>query len=115
MNFKNEDILLEIKEDFAESKIISIDTDNESEKNQVLINNLEQSNNPIRLIFAVNKLNEGWDVLNLFDIVRLYDTRDTGKNKKAGKTTIQEAQLIGRGSRYFPFKYKNEDKYKWYY
>ena len=112
MNFKNEDILLEIKEDFAESKIISIDTDNESEKNQVLINNLEQSNNPIRLIFAVNKLNEGWDVLNLFDIVRLYDTRDTGKNKKAGKTTIQEAQLIGRGSRYFPFKYKNEDKYK---
>jgi type III restriction enzyme len=112
LNFKDEDILLEIKEDFAESKIISIDTDNESEKNQVLINNLEQSNNPIRLVFAVNKLNEGWDVLNLFDIVRLYDTRDTGKNKKAGKTTIQEAQLIGRGSRYFPFKYKNEDKYK---
>jgi len=56
-------------------------------------------------------LNEGWDVLNLFDIVRLYDTRDKAKNK-SGKTTIQEAQLIGRGSRYFPFIHKNEDKYK---
>ncbi len=111
LNLKDEDILLEIKEDFSESKTISIDTDNESEKNQILINNLEQTTNPIRLVFAVNKLNEGWDVLNLFDIVRLYDTRDAAKNK-AGKTTIQEAQLIGRGSRYFPFIYKSEDKYK---
>ncbi len=111
LNISDEDILLEIKEDFLENKIISIDTENESEKNQILINNLEQNNNPIRLVFAVNKLNEGWDVLNLFDIVRLYDTRDAAKNK-AGKTTIQEAQLIGRGSRYFPFKYKNEDKYR---
>ena len=34
------------------------------------------------------------------------------QKNKAGKTTIQEAQLIGRGSRYFPFKYKNEDKYR---
>src|SRR5699024_7724241 len=55
-----------------------------------------------RVIFAVDKLNEGWDVLNLFDIVRLYDTRD-GKANKVGKTTMAEAQLIGRGARYFPF------------
>jgi type III restriction enzyme len=53
-------------------------------------------------------LNEGWDVLNLFDIVRLYDTRD-GKWTRSGtyvpgKTTISEQQLIGRGARYFPFK-----------
>ena len=54
------------------------------------------------MIFAVDKLNEGWDVLNLFDIVRLYDTRD-GKDNKVGKTTMAEAQLIGRGARYFPF------------
>jgi type III restriction enzyme len=40
--------------------------------------------------------------LNLFDIVRLYDTRD-GKANKVGKTTMAEAQLIGRGARYFPF------------
>ena len=48
-------------------------------------------------------LNEGWDVLNLFDIVRLYETRD-GKAGKPGKTTISEAQLIGRGARYCPFQ-----------
>lgn len=55
-----------------------------------------------RLTEARGKLNEGWDVLNLFDIVRLYDTRD-GRENKVGKTTMQEAQLIGRGARYFPF------------
>ena len=47
-------------------------------------------------------MNEGWDVLNLFDIVRLYEERD-GRARKLGKTTMAEAQLIGRGARYFPF------------
>jgi type III restriction enzyme len=61
-------------------------------------------------------LNEGWDVLNLFDIVRLYDTRDgrwvRGKYKP-GNTTMGEAQLIGRGARYFPFQLdETQDKYK---
>ena len=57
---------------------------------------MEAEGNPIRAIFAVDMLNEGWDVLNLFDIVRLYSTK---KDKK----TTQEAQLIGRGARYCPF------------
>jgi len=55
-------------------------------------------------------LNEGWDVLNLFDIVRLYDTRDT-KNGKPGKTTMSEAQLIGRGARYCPFQLSPDQPY----
>lgn len=64
---------------------------------------------PFRAVFAVNKLNEGWDVLNLFDIVRLYETRDGKGNAnegsyKPGKTTIEEAQLIGRGARYCLFQ-----------
>ena len=63
---------------------------------------MEDRNNRIRVVFAVDKLNEGWDVLNLFDIVRLYDTRDA-KRGRPGPTTIAEAQLIGRGARYFPF------------
>lgn len=50
----------------------------------------------------MQKLNEGWDVLNLFDIVRCYEARDTGR-AKIGTTTMSEAQLIGRGARYFPF------------
>ena len=47
-------------------------------------------------------LYEEYDVLNLFDIVRCYTTRDS-KAGKPGKTTIAEAQLIGRGAWYFPF------------
>ena len=85
----------------------------EFDKQNKLLNNLESKDNPIRVIFSVNKLNEGWDVLNLFDIVRLYDTRvvDT-KKKSVGKSTISEAQLIGRGARYYPLKidFKNEDE-----
>ena len=56
-------------------------------------------------------LNEGWDVLNLFDIVRLYSTRDSAT--KIGKTTLSEAQLIGRGARYYPFEIENyNNKYQ---
>lgn len=87
--------------------------DNTREK-QLLVNSLEDKNNPIRIIFTVDMLNEGWDVLNLFDIVRLYDTRQgSGKAGKVGNYTIKEAQLIGRGARYCPFDLKNDqDKYK---
>ncbi len=96
------DIAKRIKSNFREENCISANNDKEAEKNQILLNTLEDENNPIRAVFAVQKLNEGWDVLNLFDIVRLYDGRDD-KRGKPGKTTISEAQLIGRGARYFPF------------
>ena len=89
--------------DFAPEKVINVNKPEDLQNQQVLLNSLEDPDNEIRVIFAVNKLNEGWDVLNLFDIVRLYNTRD-GKANKAGKTTMQEAQLIGRGARYFPFE-----------
>ena len=112
--FKNLDVSLqglidEIKEDFSEDKIISINSKNDSNEKQIVINSLEDENNEYRAVFAVDKLNEGWDVLNLYDIVRLYDTRDATGNKP-GKTTVQEAQLIGRGARYFPFKVEEEQE-----
>lgn len=102
-----------IKNSFIEeTSIIMNGSRDDNDMNQILVNTLEDENNPIRLVFAVDMLNEGWDVLNLFDIVRLYDTRD-GKNGKPGKTTISEAQLIGRGARYCPFKVlEDEEKYK---
>ncbi|PIR69164.1 type III restriction endonuclease [Candidatus Nomurabacteria bacterium CG_4_10_14_0_2_um_filter_30_12] len=88
-------------------------TDEDQEK---LLNSLEDKNNHIRAIFTVNRLTEGWDVLNLFDIVRLYKGRDEGKDtkgeRKAGSTTISEIQLIGRGVRYCPFAYKDIQKNK---
>ena len=88
-------------------------TDSETEK---LLNNLEASDNPIRAIFTVDRLTEGWDVLNLFDIVRLYEGQNGGgSSKKSGKTataTVSEKQLIGRGVRYFPFAFEDKQPNK---
>lgn len=73
-----------------------------SEAIQLALNTLEEPSNPYRLIFTVDMLNEGWDVLNLFDIVRLYETRQSS-GRTISPYTMQEAQLIGRGARYCPF------------
>lgn len=104
-----ENFVRELKEEFGPEKCISVNTEDDSQLKQILVNTLEDSGNPIRAIFAVNMLNEGWDVLNLFDIVRLYNTRDA-KGGLPGKTTISEAQLIGRGARYYPFTHKNKEE-----
>ena len=111
-----DNLIKELQEDFSEEKVMLLDSENIDEEKQLKLNSLESKNNEIRAIFAVNMLNEGWDVLNLFDIVRLYDTRD-GKwvrgKYKPGNTTIGEAQLIGRGARYWPFKLEpTDDMYK---
>src|SRR6185312_886865 len=103
-----DNLIIELKEDFSAEKSLSINSKEESEDKQLAVNTLEDPNNEYRAIFAVDKLNEGWDVLNLFDIVRLYDTRDA-KNNVTGPTTIKEAQLIGRGARYCPFKINEDD------
>jgi len=92
-----------LRREFDESRCISVNEEQEKENQQILLNTLEDKYNRIRAIFAVQKLNEGWDVLNLFDIVRCYTVRDS-KAGRPGKTTIAEAQLIGRGARYFPFE-----------
>jgi len=115
-NITSENLIKELQEDFVEEKCMLLDSENVDEEKQLKLNSLESKNNEIRAIFAVNMLNEGWDVLNLFDIVRLYDTRD-GKyvhgKYKPGNTTMGEAQLIGRGARYFPFQLdETQDKYK---
>ena len=100
------DLVAELQEDFRKERLLLVDGKNKNKDSLTLLNTLEQQTNEIRAIFAVDMLNEGWDVLNLFDIVRLYDTRD-GKTTKngfvAGKTTNTEKQLIGRGARYYPF------------
>ncbi len=107
-----DNLVQEIKEDFSEEKCLAINSKEDSEEKQIAVNTLEEEHNGIRVIFTVNMLNEGWDVLNLFDIVRLYETRDSRHNKP-GRTTISEAQLIGRGARYYPFTLDDdEDKFK---
>ncbi len=103
------DILaLELRESFAPVHCLAINSKAIPPQAQIDVNTLESPTNPYRAIFAVDMLNEGWDVLNLFDIVRLYDTRDA-KAGKPGRTTTQEAQLIGRGARYCPFRLNDDE------
>lgn len=102
----------ELREDFSTTHCISANDDKEAEQKQIALNSLEDANNPYRAVFEVKKLDEGWDVLNLFDIVRLYETRQSG-GKKISQSTVSEAQLIGRGARYCPFQLDEEqEKYK---
>ena len=96
-----------LKRSFDKDKCLAIyNSSNSKEEKLKLLNSLENSNNPIRVIFAINVLNEGWDVLNLYDIVKLDEAKITPT------ATTAEAQLIGRGARYYPFTYNQEDIYK---
>lgn len=101
----------ELKRDFASKTQFNandssttgiVDQGNNAER----LNTLEDPDNPIRVIFAVAKLSEGWDVLNLYDVVRISE-----KNTSL-KETNAEAQLIGRGARYYPFLYHGKKSYK---
>ncbi|MFC1629877.1 DEAD/DEAH box helicase family protein [Patescibacteria group bacterium] len=117
------DIVNYLKDEFAEKNcIITNSKDNKAttkekttDEQEQLLNSLEDKNNHIRAIFTVKRLTEGWDVLNLFDIIRLYEGRDEGHQngrRVAGQATVQEIQLIGRGVRYFPFDYNEHEKNK---
>jgi type III restriction enzyme len=112
-----------IKDNFIKKNVIITNSkDNTTKSEQTdesqdkLLNSLEDKNNNVRAIFTVARLTEGWDVLNLFDIVRLYEGRDESKDekgkRKAGSSTISEKQLIGRGIRYFPFNHQDKIKNK---
>ncbi|MBV4417485.1 DEAD/DEAH box helicase family protein [Clostridium tyrobutyricum] len=101
-------IIKDLKYDFAEKSILNANEKSLlSVDNAVLLNSLEDIDNPIRVIFAVAKLNEGWDVLNLYDIVRIEKQSVYTRN-----STDSEAQLIGRGARYYPYMYKGQKSYK---
>ncbi len=104
-NFKERNLIITNSRDGTKTK------ERTTSEQDRLLNSLEDSNNHIRAIFTVQRLTEGWDVLNLYDIVRLYEGRDMDfHNKKAGSSTTSEVQLIGRGVRYYPFSYKDKVK-----
>lgn len=98
----DDNLILEIREAFSEERLLLVDGNTITPEKQQYLNSLESPKNAYRAVFAVDMLNEGWDVLNLFDIVRLYESRDA-RDGRPGKTTMQEAQLIGRGARYYSF------------
>lgn len=103
-NKKKEDFVSLIKKQFNNnSSLIIHSKDKNKEKKLQIVNNLDR-NEIIRMVFAIDMLNEGWDVLSLFDIVKI----DEIEKKTISKTTTSEVQLIGRGARIFPYTYKNE-------
>jgi len=119
-NIKYGEIADWIKRSFTEkntiitnSKTNKTKSEKTTEGQEKLLNSLEDKNNHIRAIFTVDRLTEGWDVLNLFDIVRLYQGQNTGgSTKKTPEATTKEKQLIGRGVRYCPFAYNDKIKNK---
>lgn len=126
-NISINNLIKKIQINFAESKCLNVNEESldkisisKKDKEEVLeqqniLNSLEDKNNQIRVIFAVHKLNEGWDVLNLFDIVRIASKQAGGGGYKGivAPSTISEAQLVGRGARYFPFALdETQEKYK---
>jgi len=102
-----------IKQNFTNLTTVITNSETTDPEADKLLNSLEDKNNHIRAIFTVDRLTEGWDVLNLFDIVRLYKGSNTGgSTKTTPEATIKEKQLIGRGVRYFPFEFKDTQKNK---
>lgn len=103
-------LVRELQRDFQPLNTINV---NDTSSNGILgdlndlrnLNTLEEPSNPFRAIFAVAKLSEGWDVLNLYDIVRI------GEQSITSKQTNSEAQLIGRGARYNPFVYDEKTSF----
>ena len=98
-------LIREVQRDFQPLNTINANDTNQKAilddlNNLRKLNTLEEPSNPIRAIFAVAKLSEGWDVLNLYDIVRI------GEQPITSTQTNSEAQLIGRGARYNPFVYE---------
>ena len=69
-NISFDTLAAELRDDFSEEHCVSVNDDNDAEQKQILLNSLENENNPYRAIFEVKKLDEGWDVLNLFDIMK---------------------------------------------
>ena len=104
LSLTSEDLVEMIKLDFSEEHAVSMNGE-QTDDDEIYrkVNTLDDFDNPYRLIFTVAKLNEGWDVLSLYDIVRLHENRVVGKNNTPSDFTMSEAQLIGRGARYFPF------------
>ncbi|EPT6063475.1 DEAD/DEAH box helicase family protein, partial [Escherichia coli] len=99
-------VIGQIQEDFNDFNLLNVNRSDLLEENPVLLNTLEDVDNPVRAVFAVAKINEGWDVLNLYDIVRISEQASSSKTG-----TDSEAQLIGRGARYYPFVYDREKSF----
>jgi type III restriction enzyme len=85
----------EIRANFAHDNTLIYNS--QKKEKAELLPLLDSPRNTIRAIFSVNALNEGWDVLSLYDIIH-FDISE------AKKVSLQDIQLIGRGARYCPYE-----------
>lgn len=90
-----EEFVSGIKQDFAHDNTLIYNS--KQKENPELMAQLDDPRSNIRAIFSVNALNEGWDVLSLYDIIH-FDISETKK------VSLQDIQLIGRGARYCPYE-----------
>ena len=92
-----------IKESFAENKTIIYNS--KDQRHLGILKNIDNQNPrepAIRAVFSVKALNEGWDVLSLYDVIHF----DIPANKEI-KT--EDIQFIGRGTRYCPFEVQQSE------
>ena len=62
----DQDLAAELRQAFSAEHLIFIDSrDKNLSEKQKKVNDLENPYNPYRMIFTVDMLSEGWDVLNL--------------------------------------------------
>lgn len=78
----------QIQEDFNDFNLLNVNKSDLLEENPVLLNTLEEVDNPVRAVFAVAKVNEGWDVLNLYDIVRISEQASSSKPARTAKRSL---------------------------
>lgn len=95
-----EEILINIKKIYTEQSCLMLHSADSKKQEKITIAN-ELDNIPgIKMIFAIEMLTEGWNIKSLFDIVKL-------DNTISNKSTVSEAQLIGRGARFWTYKFNN--------
>ncbi len=75
----------------AREKVICVTSDSTTKEVQDQLDNVEKLRNKVEFIFAVNKLSEGWDVENVFQIVPM--------EEKAFNSKLLISQVLGRGLR----------------
>lgn len=75
-----------------ELAVLQVDSDHDDDLTQRMLEDLDDSNSPVKAVVSVNKLKEGWDVKNIAVVVTL----------RAMASEVLTQQTMGRGLR-LPF------------
>lgn len=76
------------------NKKVLLITSDSTEKERLLLDNVDESTNPVEWIVSVSMLTEGWDSKNVFQIIPM--------EERAFNSKLLIAQVLGRGLRKVP-------------